>query len=279
MNTSTVLLFPHTHLRERELGTVLARFPRLAVCLPWTMESVLPDSIDPPGPSVAVLRPPESYRPDGDFSAIIRSYTDWMTQGRNGDFSGFVKALQDGYGQEGTRWEIGRMIRRGEAEPDTTRDDALNWHLVLHLARQAEETRDEADIMLSRLKDLKPPLEDALGEDGAGKALFDDLTPFGGDPTINSRHIHRIMAAWMGLFGGHLQHYDTLLTLDPQVMDFAMDLFGETPEPEDMTGNAGPDAVCRVMRRSFPAVPENKALGAGDPARGISGKTLILIEP
>ena len=163
-------------------------------------------------------------------------------------------------------------------DPDTTPDDALKWHLVLHLARQTEETADEADVMLSQLKDLKSPLGDAIGDDMAAGSLFDDLTPFNADPLSDSNHVRGIMDAWMGLFGAHLSQYDTLVTLSPGVMGHVTGLFGEPYEAEDIDGSDGPEVAPRIMRCTFPALPENAALDKHDPVGRLSGKTLMLFE-
>jgi len=279
MDSSSALLFPHTCIRPALLERALRHFHPISLCLPWHMECSACGPGSAHASSVRICRPTSSLKPPDDFGALLSGYMGWAEEHREGGYSAFIKTLQDRLAGEETSWDIGKMIRTGGAPAlDDCKEKALQWHLVLRLAHQTEENRDEAEDLLQRVKGMRSPLEEALGGEPAGPDLLADLPPFRSDAPIPAERLNRILEAFAGLFREPLQTHEVLLTLDPRVPAHLRERFGDAVRDiiPDACGAAAPDERLTAVRL---AGPDKEAGGRHDPvSMALSGKTIVLLE-
>ncbi|MBW1701662.1 MAG: hypothetical protein JRJ50_05980 [Deltaproteobacteria bacterium] len=121
-------------------------------------------------PSIQVLYPPESLKPKKDFKRLLSEYQLWVKQNQDKGYAASLSFSRETAQSEETPWEIRQMIQRIGKNLS-----AFKWHLLIHLAREFEESQAEADELLYRVKHQKPPLEEALEERPVLKNLFEDL--------------------------------------------------------------------------------------------------------
>ncbi|HJX33545.1 MAG TPA: hypothetical protein VJ373_00075, partial [Desulfatiglandales bacterium] len=100
------------------------------------------------------------------------------------------------------------------------KEDAIRWHLLLHLAGDIEEKCLETDMLLNALKDKKGPLDGSIEDNSDIKELLRDLHDLGTESVLNDRNLRQILEAWFGLFGGYLDENELLVTYDRQVMGY-----------------------------------------------------------
>ena len=153
---------------------------------------------------------------------LIAEFKIWLSQNQDKGYAAFLSASQKGPFSEDTPWDIRKMISQaaGKASPDPQEDQLIRWHLILHLAREFEVNQEEAKVLLNRLRHQKSPLEGAL-EEPPSKGFFEDTplmeTPF----QVDADHHRQVIEAWFGLFGSSFEEDETLITLDPQVLEYA----------------------------------------------------------
>jgi hypothetical protein len=176
------------------------------------------------------------------------------------------------------------MIRQtGGGTPVSQENHALKWHLILHLAREFEENRVEAEKTLSQVKQQESPLAEALGEGAPVKGMFEDIPRSEIDSSFDMHHLGQIFEAWSGLFGEYLQDHGPLITLDRHVMDYAIDIFedeiGQPPEEaEDSFSQKSTSSKIHFTRKYLPRLSDEKT-GQTDPVLAhLSGKTVILLD-
>ncbi|MBW2030333.1 MAG: hypothetical protein JRJ31_14825 [Deltaproteobacteria bacterium] len=239
MDDLTANLFPHTYLGEEGAKRVLSLFDSITICVPWYGE---PPRVSGRINGVSIKYPPESLHPGKGFLSLLSEYRNWINQHADKSTLDFLKASRDREADEETTWDIRRSLRRmgGEQETPPAENIPLRWHMILHLARELEEQREEADQVLKRLKHRKSPLEGVLDEDSELKSLFEDLPGFSEGPPAGSAEIAPILEAWLGLFGGNLGPRGFLVTVNPAVMEEVAELWeGE----KDFQGPLGENMV------------------------------------
>ncbi|MFH1481434.1 MAG: hypothetical protein ABIG67_09200 [Pseudomonadota bacterium] len=217
-----VILFPHSYLPESRAKKVLAIFRPITVFHPWFMEMPFHLSDMEREGLVRVVAPPEELRPKKDFKRILSEYKNWIRFHRDKALTGFLKAnVRKGPGEE-TPWEIRELVRNQgrPSSPPLKEDDVLKWHLVLHLAREVEEERFEADVLLQTLKGRDTLLKGALEEDEGGGKLLSDLPGFEIEPIMDDHQLGQIFEAWFGLFGGYARGPVSLMTVHRQVINY-----------------------------------------------------------
>jgi len=259
MKNHRVILFPHSYLPRAAKERIVSSFAALTVCEPWYMENAGDGRID-------IVHPPEDLKPPKDFMKLLAEYRVWMSQNR-----GYTPAPL-GAGEDAT-WEIRHTLRhKGKDVREPVGTQALKWHLILHLERDLEENRTSADEMLLQVKSEKSPLAEALGEATPPNGFFDDLAPFDSPPSIEERRLKQVLSAWFGLFGSSLPRDGILLTMAPEVLNYAAELFETGPLGPSMEGKAS-----SFRRIKLPASSTDSRMEK-DPLRtGLSGKTLILM--
>jgi len=281
-----VILFPHSHITVSDLNKTLARYENLTICRPWFMDDpFLPtEGIDMS--AIRIQRPPETLKPEPDFITLISEYKIWLRQNRDKGYGAFLAASRQGAPSEETPWEIRQLISKAGAEGrrDSAEEQRFKWHLILHLAREVEENRLEAEQLLNKLKDQRSPLEGALEE--APPSRFFEKTPLmKSQLQLDDYHLRQVFEAWFGLFGEYLPDEGSLITLDPQVPIYASEVL-ETEEtiikpkkgpakessPEPAAGK-GTQNVIRLPRLADGDKLLNDPVG-----KGLSGRMIILME-
>jgi len=257
------ILFPHSWLPEDVQREICAPFPVLTICKPWFMDEGEDEEAANGG--IHIVRPPEAMRPPADFLKLLAEYRLWMRQ--NPGYP-YLPTQQDDI----ATWEIRRSLRQnGDEGRHPLQEEAIPWHLILHLEREVEESRSAANEMLLRAKAGQAPLAEALGEEVPPHGLLDDLSPHQSYPAMEERRVRQVIGAWLGLFGPSIPWDGVLLTMTPEVLSFAAELFEVGPiDPPTREGAWFLRAI--HLPRSSPDLRREK-----DPAvAGLSGKTVIL---
>ena len=260
----SAVLFPHTYLPEAAWKTIFSYFQSITLCEPWYAKgSALQEEIHG---RINVIHPPSSLRPPADFMKLLSEYREWVAQNR-----GAAPLLQGSAG-EGSTWDIRKAIRQAEKKADqSTEEKAFLWHLLLHLEQDLERGRTSTDEMILMMKSSASPLREALGEAEPGQGLLDDLpVSSSSSPPVEERHLRQLLNAWFGLFGAAIPQDHNFLTLSPEVLSYAAELFGTAlPHP-------GPDHHGSRFKRV--ELPRADASIEEDPVlHGLSGRTLIYV--
>jgi hypothetical protein len=280
-----VVLFPHCYIKDKDLKRIRAIFDRLIICQPWFMDDPLPRP-DGDGESfIDVLLPPANLKPKKDFKRLLSEYHHWIRQNQDRGYAAFLSATQKTAFSEDTPWEIRKMMRRiGEDAPASQENNALKWHIILHLAREFEENLTSADEMLKHMKQKKSPLEDAIGERAPLEGMFEDLPQSGTDLFIDDHHLRQIFEAWFGLFGGILPDYRMFITLNRHVMDYVTEMFGvikSVPLSQEAVESISPKptSIQSDLTLTHLSRLSNNGNAHADPVqKGLSGKTIIFLE-
>ena len=274
--------FPHTHVESRVLERLVETFGSLTLCQPWFTEpTVLSDLVEKG--MLKICFPPEVLKPQRDFKHLLSEYQGWMRdhQGRN-------RSTAFSTGETGDEtWAIRKAIRdAGKDADDPALRNTLKWHLVLHLARNLEENRDTAEALLRQAAKSKSPLAEAIERDEQVPDMLEDLPLSAAYPYVTDRHLNLIFEAWFGLFGpiidSGVETGAELLTLDRQVMTYALDLFdGRVILPNEDAGSSPGQEVdakgLKVNRETLPRLSNSPA--PADPIlEALSGKTFIVVE-
>ena len=278
MDELDIILFPHCYIGETEVKRALDLFGTLTICQPWFMPS---PAVASETSALKVLHPPENLRPPRDFMTLLTEYRSWMKQNRG---KGHQPSFSPTDSDEDSYREIMRAIRQTDQQASETEEDqAIKQHLILHLARELEEEGLAANKMLLMAKEAKPPLGEAIGKDGPLRGMLDDLPLADPAPFWDEQRLRQLFWAWFGLFGTQVMNRGPLLTLRPDIIDYAAGLFeGRASAPPEDTGafikpgpgKGGPHMTAvHLPRLSDEANPEKDMVLAG-----LSGKTIILLE-
>ena len=277
MQPNPAVLFPHAGLARPELGKILALFCPLRVFLPWRMEPAEALSQDPPLACVEIRRPPAELDPGSSFGRAVAEYRDWVRLHLDRSGLGLLKTGA-GPREEDPLWEIREKIREQRAPVNGQETaDAFRRHMVLHLAREIEEQRTEADRILDALKKTRSPLEGLTDDPEEIRSLFEDLPGFDWAPETGSHDAMPIVQAWLGLFGQALAPGDPLVTLDRRFVDLLTGLWAEAADP--------PVSAPPAIRFPFPDLsshPLDRILeirGEHFPDESVRELRAILLEP
>ena len=224
-----VVLFPHSSLSEKEMIRILSSLGPLTIFQPWYME---PPSFALEGDyrdAVKILNPPSHMKPGDGFKGLLSEYKTWIKQHRDQSRAAFLKVGRGLESDGNATWEIREALRDTSRASDGTprpfqqkreNQPALRSHLILHLARDMEEDRREADRMLLALKAKESPIKGLLGEVEATNPLT-DLSQSASDPQKMFYPAELVIEAWLALFGGYLNGEELLITFSRSVMDYA----------------------------------------------------------
>lgn len=238
MGDSPVILFPHSYLPESGAKKIISFFGPFTIFQPWFMEK--PGFIsEADGLNlIQILKPPTNLKPKEGFNALLSEYRLWINDNQDKSYKEFLKASPERALAGNTTWEIREMLRRMDRHVSTSQEDhTLKWHLILHLARETEEQRLEADKMLKILKERGSPLKGIIEEPGPLKNPLEDLSPFESEPIIEGNLLSLVFEAWFALFGGYLKKDALLITLNRSVIDYISEdveevISGEAPPLE-----------------------------------------------
>jgi hypothetical protein len=278
-----VILFPHTCITEADSKKILAFLGRLTICQPWFMDGPMPKAESKDSSSIRIIRPPEGLKPEGNFKRLLAEYRLWIRQNRDKGHTAFLNAIREAGLSEDNPWEIRQMIRQtGKDYPVSQKDNALKWHLILHLAREFEENRLEAEEMLNRVKKQESPLAQALGDGVPAQGLFEDLPQREIHSSLNKNHLGQVFEAWLGLFGDHLQNCGPLITPNRHVMQYAIDFFedetGQRPEEEEGSfSSENASSRFHITRKHLPGLLDGTTDLMDPVLKHLSGKTIILL--
>jgi len=278
------ILFPHSCLPESFMDKILSLFGAITVCQPWFMEAPLPNTETRDLSSVHIVRPPENLKPKDDFRRLLSEYKLWMDQNRDTGYAAAMAVTRDETDFEDTPWEIRQMILgKGQDTPVSQENHALKWHLILHLTRELEENSLAAEKMLGQVKQQESPLAEALGELAPPqKGMLHDL-PDSGSPSLLEAHQFRpLFEAWFGLFGKYIDDHALLVTFDPNVMEYATDIFEEAGVPlnneaespfslEPFSGETS------ITARPFPQLSDDMRKQKDPVLAGLSRRTMVLL--
>ena len=278
MTDQNMILFPHTGVKREFLEALLKTFGSLTLCQPWFTEPVvLSNALEKE--ALKVCPPPEVLKPREDFKTLLAEHQGWMMENQ-----GKTRPTAFAGGETGDEtWAIRKAIRDAEKEPiDFARKNTLKWHLMLHLARSLEDDRASAEVLLQRATQSNSPLAEAMEGEEETPDIFEDLPVSAGYPYVTDRHLNLIFEAWLGLFGNRLHKKTTLLTLDRQVMNHAVNLFdGQEIHPPGDTDPISPPHVdasgLKITRTALPRL-SNPSSSKNPVLAGLSGKTIVLVE-
>ena len=187
-----------------------------------------------------------------------------------------MSANRKGSLTEDTPWEIRQLISKGgQADPAPLEDRAFKWHLLLHLAREFEQSRVETEKLLNALMHEKSPLEGAL-EETPPQRMFDGTPLMETQLHVDEYRLRQVFEAWFGLFGEFISDNVCLVTFDPAVIAYAADLL----EPvENVIRSGGPKTeALSGNTRHLPRLPDNEKTSKDPVLAGLSGKTIILMK-
>ena len=282
MTDTPIVLFPHTHVDSRVLERLIETFGSLTLCQPWFTEPTVLSNPSKKG-ALKVCFPPEALKPQRDFKHLLSEYQGWMRDHQGGNRPTAFSTHETG----DETWAIRKDIRDAGKDPDDPAlRNTLKWHLVLNLARDLEEERETADTLLQQAAKSKSPLAEAIERDEQTPDMFGDLPLSAAYPYVTDRHRNLIFEAWFGLFGpiidSGIETGAELLTLDRQVMTYAMDLFdGCDVQP---IGDINPSQAKEIDAQGF-TVNREKLPQLSDPSasidpvqKALSGRTFILLE-
>lgn len=229
MKTSSATLFPHSCLPETEIKQVLSFLGPLTICEPWHMERPLFLSEMEDCKAVKILRPPENMNPGEGFLALLREYRGWSKTHRDKGHRDFLKAVQEQEPSEESSWTIRQSLLEGrqEASPQE-QDQSLKRHLLLHLARDIDDSRQEVDSLLESLKQMGSPLAGSVEEDPENP--LSDLAHFPGESMIGAVAMDQVLGAWVALFGKYLKNEEPLVTGNRQVLEYVFEKWEEAGE-------------------------------------------------
>lgn len=237
MESLPAILFPHACLPEADIKKVLSFFGPLTLFQPWFMEP--PPFLEQMEERnvLRVMCPPEDLNPGQGFKTLMHEYRDWSTYHQDRGYTEFLKVTRAEESRRESTWTIRGRLRKGEQEVPAHREaQALKWHFLLHLAREIDDQRQEADDLLASLKRSGSPLAGSIEEPLNPLA---DLPQFREGPPLPGYPVAQVVEAWIGLFGGHLNHPKKealLVTRNPQVLEYVQ----ERREEQGMHGLESP---------------------------------------
>lgn len=258
---------------------LLALFEGLTICLPWFLPppSQPQDGVD--STRMQVLFPPENLKPREDFRRLLSEYKAWISWNRDKGYANFLRASREAASQEDPLWEIRRTLREmGRDSFPLPEGHILKWHLILHLARDFEENRSEAEKMLRELKQQESPLKEALGEDSPLHGLLEDLPVSMTDFYAEERYLSQVIEAWFGLFAGYISD-QALITLDQNVFGYCEKIFKDEGgvTSQESEGPLVPEILSN-QNITVNYLPLLKQDDERNPfLRDLSGKTIILL--
>ncbi|MCD6562054.1 MAG: hypothetical protein J7L16_09915 [Deltaproteobacteria bacterium] len=281
MTERSLILFPHSFITVEKLKKIDTLSSRLTICHPWFMDTPIPFRDENDFPNVNILRPSINLKPENNFRKLFTHYQTWAMQNREKDYSGFLIAFRE-MATEDKAWDIREMLRKpGATAKADPKEQALKWHLMLHLAREIEENLQEVEGMFYLLKQEGSPLRDALEDKSASKGLFDGMPKSDTNSLVGEHHLSQVIEAWLGLFGEYISDEKLLITLDQKVLDYVTGIFDDIIYQEE-SQNPVPDETSfgpvNAVIKKLPLLADDGEVRKDPLLKGLSGKTIIMLE-
>lgn len=281
MTERSLILFPHSFITVEKLKKIDTLSSRLTICHPWFMDTPISFRDENDFPNVNILRPSINLKPENNFRKLFTHYQTWALQNREKDYSGFLIAFRE-MATEDKAWDIREMLRKpGATAKADPKEQALKWHLMLHLAREIEENLQEVEGMFYLLKQEGSPLRDALEDKSASKGLFDDMPKSDTNSLVSEHHLSQVIEAWLGLFGEYISDEKLLITLDQKVLDYVTGIFNDIIYQEE-SQNPVPDETSfgpvNAVIKKLPLLADDGEVRKDPLLKGLSGKTIIMLE-
>lgn len=220
------MLFPHSCLPETGIKQILSFLGPLTLCEPWFLERPVFLSEMEAHRAVQVLHPPESRNPGEGFRALLQEYREWSKSHRDRSYREFIQAVRGQESGEESSWAIRQSLLRGaQAFPAREQDQTVKSHLILHLARDIDESRYEADNLLETLRQAGSPLAGSVEEDPGNPIA--DLPHFQGEPLMGAFAMEQVFEAWFALFGEYVKNQEPLVTINREVLACMRDKWEE----------------------------------------------------
>jgi hypothetical protein len=213
------VLFPYSHFSETEIKKILSLFGPLRLFSPWFMKPPSLESINIGGNTIDIMYPPEEMKPEESFETLLLEYSRWVQENQDKGYTAFLRTHHKAGPSENTTWGIRQMIRGG-MEGDRPDYETLRWHLILHLAQDMENQRQEADRILTSLKEKGILFKGIIEESDDVRNLVEDLPSFESDFFMPEQHLRQIFEAWFALFGVYIREGDLFLTFDRHFMEY-----------------------------------------------------------
>ena len=272
------VLFPNGHLSDSRLKKMLSFFGPLKIFQPWSMDRAVFPSERDFSAQVQIVHPPVDLKPAEDFRRILGEFKKWVDVNPDKGYRGFLSAGGMDQGSEDTTWAIRKALRQGRDQNGEAKlPPVLKWHLVLHLAQQVEDDRQDAETVLGALREKHSPLKGTVEEEGP-ENLFYDLPAFGKEPALEENRLVQVYEAWFSLFGDLLKDHELLITTNQQVMSHISETWQEYVMGEE--GIAETSAAFRVpdlCRLSFQDLLKTKAQAFDVPLLGEVRQAILTV--
>jgi hypothetical protein len=225
-----VHLFPHSHLPESLAKKIVSFLGPFTVYRPWIMESSFPIK----HVSIKISNPPSGLKPHKSLKTILSEYKNWMEKHRDRSYLEIIKSGQGSDLGDDKTWEIRQMLGRKLQSLSLQKEQALRWHLILHLEGDIEEQRIAADDLLKSLKHKSSPLDGSIEKPWDMQILLGDLSDLGTEALLKDRNLEQVLEAWFGLFGGYVKENELFLTYDRQIMNYINQQWDAVSEAEGL---------------------------------------------
>lgn len=223
----TIVVFPHSCISTIQIRTISGLFKQIIICQPFYMHSPIENAEEDLTTPIRFVYPPVSIKPPESFNLLLSEFRQWIKNNPESRYQSFYKAGHEDVNFENALWNLRGAIRNAnQSASKSTNQEALKWHIVLHLAREIEENQADAKMGLKKIIRSKAPLEEALdGGRPLGKGLFNDLPVSNSDYGIEQHLLEQIIHAWMGLFIESLSTHSLFCTFDRQVFNLMRERF------------------------------------------------------
>ena len=213
MRNFRAILFPHASLPEERLKRALSFFGPLKICRPWCMDRAV--SLAEEG-EIQILRPLFEIEPSIDLEKLLAEHRTWIRMNQKRGFDALMVFSHERLKPGEAVWDIrGSLRSKKNSDVMPHEEKMLKWNLVLHMAQEIEDQTQEADRLLTDLRNKSSPLRDLL-DDGADLVQpLADLPQF--DKELSRRSLDQILGAWISLFEGHIEEGDFLLTFSEEI--------------------------------------------------------------
>jgi len=213
MRNLRAILFPHASLPEEMLKKALSFFGPLKICRPWGMDRVVSPAEEG---EIQLLRPPFELEPSIDLENLLAEHRTWIRMSQKRGFDALLVFSHERLKPGEAVWDI-RGSLRSKQSPDVIpyEEKNLKWNLMLHMAQEIEDQKQEADRLLADLRKKSSPLRDLLDDGVDVVHPLADLPQF--DRELSRRSIDQVLEAWISLFEGHIEEGDLLLTFSEEI--------------------------------------------------------------
>lgn len=248
----SAILFPHTSLPGEILKKLCEFFRPITICQPWFMTPPVSSDEDIEAGSIRIVNPPDSMKPENAFDNLLMDYQRWADLNSGRHYADIVRMDRpDDPGEDSTwgiRQMLGRMIR---PDAPVEKNNILKYHLILHMAREIEIQRYEADKIRRELSRKRALLEGSIEKADNIDNLLGDLPGFDLKSGLDESNLKRITEAWCALFVGQLTQGGILVTTSLDVLDYICEAWEKMNPEKDNVDNS-------MIRFDIPCVGQDR---------------------